>query len=238
MSLSDWFRPRDDGRGADFNAPAVPVRIEPLDVVQAAPTGAGAAITAIIAAALAAIYVNEGGYANHPNDRGGATNFGITESVARRWGYRGDMRTFPKHCGPGAPVCADLIYMSDYIDKPGFRPMAAMSEAVLHELTDSGVLHGPRKSAEWFILSVNSVCRTRFAIAYPVKAEVMKAYQDCAVTFGPELLCRQTLGQMDGRQRAYFDAIVRRNPSQQVFYRGWIRGRIGNVPRNMCMKGL
>jgi Glycosyl hydrolase 108 len=35
----------------------------------------------------------EGGYSNHPADRGGATRWGVTEAVARAHGYRGDMRS-------------------------------------------------------------------------------------------------------------------------------------------------
>lgn len=38
---------------------------------------------------------HEGGYSNHPDDPGGATMYGITEAVARRVGYRGDMKDLP-----------------------------------------------------------------------------------------------------------------------------------------------
>lgn len=38
---------------------------------------------------------HEGGYADHPDDPGGATRYGITERVARSAGYLGDMRQLP-----------------------------------------------------------------------------------------------------------------------------------------------
>ena len=40
--------------------------------------------------------VNEGGFVV---DDGGPTNWGVTEAVARRWGYTGDMSTMPQSTG-------------------------------------------------------------------------------------------------------------------------------------------
>ena len=43
-----------------------------------------------------ALIEREGGYSNHPADKGGPTCFGITESVARAHGYRGAMKDLPR----------------------------------------------------------------------------------------------------------------------------------------------
>lgn len=45
--------------------------------------------------ALTIVLRHEGGYVDHPDDPGGATNFGITERTARAHGYSGDMRDLP-----------------------------------------------------------------------------------------------------------------------------------------------
>ncbi len=45
--------------------------------------------------AFQALLGNEGGYVDNPADPGGATRWGITQRVARKGGYQGDMRTLP-----------------------------------------------------------------------------------------------------------------------------------------------
>lgn len=52
----------------------------------------------------------EGGYSNHPKDPGKATNFGITEAVARAHGFTGDMRNLTREE-------AIDIYFQSYWDK-------------------------------------------------------------------------------------------------------------------------
>lgn len=212
---------------------AVPIKQPTLTRNQKIAGGAGI-IGLVIAAALRAVYVNEGDYSNHAADRGGPTRYGITEKVARQWGYKGDMRSFPKSCDAQHPVCSDLIYTTSYIDRPGYRPMASIEPAVLFELVDSAVLHGTHRSSMWFQASLNAVCRSGLTLDGKVGPRTIAAYETCQQAQGPSNLCLKMLETMDGTQKRFFDRIVARNPSQKVFYRGWTTRRIGNVPRAKC----
>ena len=53
---------------------------------------------------------HEGGYANHPEDPGGETMWGITARVARQAGYQGPMRDLPRET-------AKTIARNQYWDK-------------------------------------------------------------------------------------------------------------------------
>jgi lysozyme family protein len=43
-----------------------------------------------------ALIEREGGYVDHPADKGGPTCFGITQTVARAQGYAASMRQLPR----------------------------------------------------------------------------------------------------------------------------------------------
>ncbi len=77
----------------------------------------------------------EGGYSDHPSDRGGKTNWGVTEAVAREHGYRGPMKAMPKS------IALD-IYRKAYWDKTGLDWIAAVDADVALEVFDTGVNMG------------------------------------------------------------------------------------------------
>ena len=87
-----------------------------------------------------AVIQREGGFVDHPDDRGGATRFGIIESVARAHGYQGEMNTMPRSV-------AVEIYRWDYWTRPrvgiiaDMLPPATLSlaELIFDEAVNSGV---------------------------------------------------------------------------------------------------
>ncbi|HIH3560741.1 TPA: glycoside hydrolase family 108 protein [Escherichia coli] len=78
----------------------------------------------------------EGGYVNHPDDKGGPTKWGITEKVARAHGYCGDMRDLTR--GQGLEILE-----ADYWFGPRFDQVATLSPDIAAELCDTGVNMGP-----------------------------------------------------------------------------------------------
>ncbi len=200
--------------------------LQPMSPAKPAITPARAGVGAAVAAIIAAVLAVEGGYVNHPNDPGGATNWGITERVARQCGYTGDMRTMPQSV-------AFACYQRNYVERPGFLPLVEIDPAVAEEVIDTGVNMGPTRPTRFFRQAVNEVCRTRLPITGAIDAVTVKAWSDCRANLGPRA-CVRVLDSLDRQQRAEYDRLVRVNPRLKVFHRGWVNHRIGNVKRSRC----
>lgn len=95
---------------------------------------------------------NEGGYSNHPDDRGGETNWGVTVGVARRYGYQGAMRSMSRDQ-------AVAIYRARYWVEPGYDRIAALSERIAGELFDTGVNMGPAVASALLQRALNALNR-------------------------------------------------------------------------------
>lgn len=89
--------------------------------------------------ALTHVLKHEGGYVDHPDDPGGATNKGITEAVARQHGYSGHMRDLPMSM-------VRYIYHESY-----WKPCRCdeLPEACRFDVFDAAVNSGVYRSAIW-----------------------------------------------------------------------------------------
>jgi len=89
--------------------------------------------------AFARLIKHEGGYVDHAADPGGATNYGITERVARANGYTGDMRDLPIDV-------ARNIYRRLYWDTVRADDLPP---AIRFHVFDAAVNSGPGQAVKW-----------------------------------------------------------------------------------------
>jgi len=180
----------------------------------------------------------EGGYSNHPADRGGPTNFGIAEAVARAHGYRGSMRDLPRDE-------AAAIYKRLYWLRPKFDQVAKRSQAVAAELFDTGVNMGPAVAATFLQRALSALNRDRKD--YPdlvpdgrIGAATLAALDRFLELRGKSLGSRPhpnepgatggetvLLRALDALQGERYLRLAERRPANEAFLYGWLANRIG-----------
>lgn len=92
-------------------------------------------MTTPFATALAITVGIEGGFSKHPSDSGGATKYGITEKLARAYGYTGDMRDLQIEF-------ATRVYREHFWDVMHLDEVSARSISLAEEIFDTGVNTG------------------------------------------------------------------------------------------------
>lgn len=168
----------------------------------------------------------EGGYSNHPSDRGGATNWGITESVARQFGYHGPMRSLPKS------IALD-IYKKLYWDKIGLDWVASVSVALALELFDTGVNMGVSLPVRWLQRTLNALNRRGkdfpdLVVDGSAGPKVKGALESYFRTRGRKDGELTLLRMMDALQGARYLDITEARAANEDFMFGWARTRLGN----------
>jgi lysozyme family protein len=166
----------------------------------------------------------EGGYVNHPADRGGATNWGITEAVARRQGYVGDMRAMPQSD-------AAAIYKRLYWLSPRFDAIAERAPKLAAELFDTGVNMGTGTATAFLQRALNALNREGrdfpdLRVDRAVGPATLAALDAFLKTRGKAAEA-VLLKAVDALQGAHYLTIAEARPSQEAFVYGWLANRIG-----------
>lgn len=165
----------------------------------------------------------EGGYSNHPSDTGGATMWGITERMARKHGYRGDMRQLPR-------ATAVAIYRQEFAIDPGFAAVAAISPAIGEELFDTGVNMGPSVPARWLQEWLNAF--NGQGKLYPDIEEDADIGPGTLVALRAFLKTRGAdattvmVRALNCSQGERYKALARGRPANEDFIYGWVRARV------------
>ena len=184
--------------------------------------------TRVIGTILTSIIVVEGVYSNDPYDPGQETKYGITEKVARDYGYQGKMVDLTKEQ-------ANEIYTHLYIQKPGLDQLVDINPAISHKLIDAGVNVGPARAIKWFQQSLNALSGngTHFPLLKEdgvLGSKTIQAYLKMEEVRGSETTCILVLKALDSYQGAYYLSL-----KQHFRYTaGWLNKRVQNIPLDQC----
>lgn len=166
----------------------------------------------------------EGGYVNHPDDRGGETIFGITVGTARRFGFKGSMRNMTR-------AQAVEIYRAQYWTGPGYDRVALLSEPVAEELFDTGVNMGPGVASTMLQRCLNALNRQGKDYADikvdgdigPATLRSLTAFLKVRGKEGEQVLLKG-LNALQGER--YIELAEKRQANESFVY-GWLRTRVG-----------
>jgi lysozyme family protein len=174
---------------------------------------------------IAEVIDREGGdaYTNNPADPGHGTRFGISERVAREWGYTGPMAAMPREV-------AQAIYRKRYVIDPAFDQVLAIDPSIGAELVDTGVNCGPGTASIFLQRWLNgfNVAGARYAVLKvdghigPTTIAALKAYLQWRGPLGATALLKG----LNGSQADYYLTRTEANPSLRQFLQGWINNRV------------
>jgi lysozyme family protein len=157
------------------------------------------------------IISKEGGYVNHKADRGGPTNFGITQ------------RTLSNYLGRRATIqdvknlsldLAKEIYLANYFYGPRIN---TLPEEVQQKIFDMGVNHGPRRAVK---IAQSVVNKAGFG---PIgKDGVIGPQTRGAIEISHGEMGDYFINALVDERNAFYEAIIRNDPTQEVFKNGWL----------------
>jgi lysozyme family protein len=172
-----------------------------------------------------ALIEREGGYVNHPADKGGPTRFGITEAVARAHGYAGPMRQLPR--GEAAAIYKRLYWLRPRLDE-----IARRSPRLAAELFDTGVNMGPAVAVTFLQRALTALNRN--GKDYPdlvpdgrIGEQTFGALDAFLATRSASGGERVLLRALEALQGERYLRLAERRPANEAFLYGWLANRIG-----------
>ena len=150
------------------------------------------------------IFEVEGGYTNDKNDRGGATNFGITHDDAEKYlGYTGDMREFKK--SDAEKIYKKVYYCGNHIDK-------ITDDRVALSIFDWAVNSGGRgiKKAQ--------IAANKFGANLVIDGIVGNKTIEAINAIDPKMFLKE----YHEMQRTFYKNLAAKDRTQEDFLKGWL----------------
>ena len=153
----------------------------------------------------------EGGYVDHPADRGGPTKYGITKKSLSnhlaRYVDDSDVRQLTKSE-------AYDIYEQHYYHYP---KIDQLPQQLHYIMLDMSVNHGPRRAIK---LLQHELLDKEYSVGKVdgiIGKKTIKASEKAVKKLGDELI-----NQLIERRLLFYRSIIQHNPSQKVFWTGWM----------------
>ncbi|MCH9691564.1 MAG: hypothetical protein K0U59_05815 [Gammaproteobacteria bacterium] len=167
--------------------------------------------------AIRAVIDREGGYVNHPDDRGGPTRWGVTQVVARRYGYQGDMKNYPinqaiavydqeywRHVDEIANYSFDIgVKLFDFAVNSGTTRAVGCLQRLLNALNNRG--------KDYPEIEMDGVVG-------PQTLAALKGFRRRRGEEGLAVLAQS----INGLRIAFYVEIIERDASQEAFAYGWL----------------
>lgn len=166
------------------------------------------------AKAAEAVLGHEGGYVNHPDDKGGPTNFGVTAATLGEHRKLGREATADEVKALTRDEALD-IYRARYWDAPGIEHIR--DDRIACKVFDLAINAGP----------VQAIKILQRAIDHAAPPGVERVRDDGQL--GPRTLASLAacdpdvvLGAYCSEQASFYLTLIERNPSQVAFKKGWL----------------
>lgn len=169
--------------------------------------------------AIQKVIEREGGYVNHPADKGGATNFGVTQAKAREHGYLGDMKDYKIEA-------AIAVYDRDFWQRLNLDLIAEINQELAVRLFDFGVNSGTTRAAQQLQRLLNVLNnKGQYYPDIKVDGEIGKTTLAALANFyqkrgseGARVLSES----LNSLRIAFCISLAEKNESQEAFTFGWL----------------
>lgn len=169
------------------------------------------AVSPSVEAIIGDVLRKEGGYVNHPADRGGPTNYGVTQATLSAWRGRKASIDDVKNLSLAE---AREIYARNYFERPG---LGTLPDAIQGHILDISVHSGPARAVKLLQRALKNLGHdvaedgqigpvTRAAAASAVATDAKAVHNAIA----------------DARME-FLNGLVKNDPSQVAFINGWRR---------------
>lgn len=168
----------------------------------------------------------EGGFVDHPDDRGGPTNFGITFATYKRYKTDAtieDLKNLPRKD-------AYAIYENQYYKRTNINQLFSISELISSEVLDTAINMGPQVAISFLQTSLNAFNNkqqfysdiTVDGIIGKATLNALTAYKQRRGTLG-EIVLLKALNCLQG---ARYIELSQTREANESFIFGWLNTRV------------